>query len=61
MNLAQRMYVSLKDAEDNPDLWAKEWVAAKNIHLLWFLVPICGFLMFIVMVEESYKEMVKKC
>lgn len=55
MNLAARVYLSLLFAGNYPDQ-EPAWQAAKNRHLLWFLVPIIGFLLFILCIEDKWQR-----
>jgi hypothetical protein len=53
--LARDTYIKIFNAKGYEDQ-EPAYKAAKWYHLLWFLVPIVGFILFVIHVEETYKE-----
>ena len=56
---ARDVYLSILCAEKYPEQ-CPTCDSAKWYDLLWFLIPIAGVLVFIISIEERYKEGKKK-
>jgi len=54
-NLAARLYLAFLCAGRYPDQ-EPAWQAARWYHLLWFLIPIVGFLEFIISIEDAWAK-----
>lgn len=55
MNLAAKTYLEFLIASDYPEQEPAHKVA-KNRDLLWFLVPVMGFLLFALAIQERYEN-----
>jgi beta-lactamase regulating signal transducer with metallopeptidase domain len=52
-SLAQKMFLDLLVAYELPEQ-EPEHIAARWYHMLWLLVPICGFILFIQAIQNKY-------
>ena len=55
MNSAARAYLDVLCARDYPEQEPAHAVA-KNADLLWFLVPVCGLVLFVSAIEARYAK-----
>ncbi len=55
MNAAGRLYLDFMVAADYPEQEPAH-KAARNRDLLWLLIPIVGFMIFILAIEDRYKK-----
>lgn len=55
MNLAARVYLGLLVSSDYPKQEPAHTVA-RNLDLLWFLIPIAGFLLFLETIKARYAD-----
>lgn len=55
MNLAAKAYLAITVAENHPEQ-EPAYTVARNWDLLWLLIPIVGFLFFVMMIEERYEK-----
>lgn len=59
MNLAAKIYLDLLVATEHPEQEPAH-VVASNWDLLWLLIPICGFLMFALSIENRHQRRGKR-
>lgn len=53
--LAQKTYLSILMADNYPEQ-EPAYICAKWYDLLWFIIPMLGFLIFIAVVNNRYNE-----
>lgn len=56
MNLAARVYLDLVVAGKHPEQ-EQAYKAARNLDLLWLLIPVAGFLFFLETIKARHAKM----